>query len=78
MNRTFFNYFISFGSDRAPGNSIDWVYDSLDVPLTYTIELRGRFPTEAEVPTDQIIPNALEIIDGLVAMTKEAKALNYL
>lgn len=71
-----FNVF--FCLDRAPGNSIDWVYDSLDVPLTYTIELRGRFPNEPDVPTDQIVPNALEIIDGLVAMTKEAKALNYL
>lgn len=67
-----------FASDRAPGNSIDWVYEKLNVPLAYTIELRGRFPSEPDVPTDQIIPNALEIIDGLVAMTKEAKALNYL
>lgn len=30
------------------------------------------------LPADQIIPNALEIIDGLKAMVKEAKLLHYL
>lgn len=64
--------------DLASGNSVDWVYDHLNVPLAYTFELRGPFPDGIIVPNDQIIPNALEVIDGIVAMIKEAKALNYL
>lgn len=62
----------------ASGNSVDWVYDNLNVPLTYGFELRGLPPNGLYVPADQIIPNALEMIDGLVAMISEAKALNYL
>lgn len=30
------------------------------------------------LPADQIIPNSLEIIDGLKAMVDEAKSLDYL
>lgn len=30
------------------------------------------------LPSDQIIPNSLEVFDGIKAMVKEAKALNYL
>lgn len=57
---------------------MDWAYDHLNVPLTYTFELRGSFPDGVFVPVDEIIPNALEVIDGIEAMIKEAKALNYL
>lgn len=64
--------------DVTSGDSIDWAYDYLNIPLTYTFELRGPFPEGAIVPPKQIIPNALEVIDGIVAMVKEAKALNYL
>lgn len=69
----FFTY-----KDLASGNSIDWAYEKLNIPITYTIELRGAFPDGNFVPTDEIIPNALEVIDGLVAMVQEAKTLNYL
>lgn len=31
-----------------------------------------------DISGDQIIPNALEVVDGIVAMVKEAKALKYL
>lgn len=64
--------------DLASGNSIDYFYDNLNIPLTYTYELRGPFPDGNFVPNDQIIPNALELIDGIEALVKEAKALNYL
>lgn len=60
-------------SDYASGSSLDWVYDTLKVPLAYAFELRGPY-----VKSDQIIPNALEVIDGIIAMIKEAKALKYL
>lgn len=64
--------------DLASGNSIDWAYDNMKIPLAYTFELRGSFPDGEFVPADKIIPNALEVIDGLSAMIKEAKALKYL
>lgn len=64
--------------DLASGNAIDWAYDHQKISLTYTFELRGPFPDGIFVPGDQIIPNALEVIDGIVAMVKEAKVLNYL
>lgn len=92
-----------FLADLASGNSIDWAYDKLNVPLAYTFEFRDqgicytfkfehlrfiRYQTLYRIitlgrhgfllPADQIIPNSLEVIDGLFAMVKEAKALNYL
>lgn len=30
------------------------------------------------LPTNQIVPNSLEVIDGLIAMVREAKTLQYL
>lgn len=30
------------------------------------------------LPADQIVPNSLEVIDGLVAMVKEAEKLKYM
>lgn len=30
------------------------------------------------LPADQIIPNSLEVIDGIKAMIEEAKSLQYL
>lgn len=62
--------------DFASGSSCDWVYDTLKVPLTYAFEFRG--PETPFLPTNQIVPNALEVIDGIIAMIKEAKALKYL
>lgn len=62
--------------DFASGSSLDWVYDTIKVPLTFVFEFRG--PETPFLPTDQIIPNALEVIDGIIAMIKEAKALKYL
>lgn len=57
---------------------MDWVYDNRNVSLSYTFELRDTGDYGFVLPTSQIIPNSLEIIDGLVAMFKEAKQLNYL
>lgn len=62
--------------DYASGSSLDWVYDTLKVPLTYAFEFRG--PETPFLPTDQIVPNALEVIDGIIAMIKQAKVLKYL
>ncbi|XP_055304258.1 zinc carboxypeptidase-like [Sitodiplosis mosellana] len=77
-----------FGSEYTCGNSnedypssgetIDWVYGVKKVPLVYKIELRDKGKHGFVLPADQIIPNAIEVLNGLKAMVKEAKALKYL
>lgn len=94
-----------FQPDLASGSSIDWVYGTQNVNLTYTFEFRDKgsfiilhliwknvrtssnFLNKNQtsigrygflLPPKQIIPNSLEVIDGLIAMTKEAKTLKYL
>lgn len=57
---------------------MDWVYDKQNVSLAYTFELRDLGDYGFVLPRSQIVPNSLEIIDGLVAMVKEAEHLNYL
>lgn len=66
--------FFTIWLDYASGSSLDWVFDTLKVPLAYVFEMRGPL----FLPTDQIIPNALEVIDGIIAMIKEAQVLEYL
>lgn len=68
----------SFFADLASGSSIDWVYGKLNVPLTYTFEFRDKGRHGFLLPAKQIIPNSLEVIDGLVAMIKESEKLNYM
>ncbi|XP_055294989.1 zinc carboxypeptidase-like [Sitodiplosis mosellana] len=60
------------------GSSVDWAYRVAKVPITYTFEFRDKGQNGFILPADQIIPNSEEILDGLVAMVKEAKELNYL
>ncbi|XP_031623242.1 zinc carboxypeptidase-like [Contarinia nasturtii] len=62
----------------ASGSSIDWVYGTQDVKLSFTFEFRDKGRHGFILPADQIIPNSLEIVDGLKAMVEEAKALKYL
>lgn len=68
--------FFTIWLDYASGSSLDWVFDTLKVPLAYVFEMRG--PETLFLPTDQIVPNALEVIDGIIAMIKEAQVLKYL
>lgn len=68
---------IDFIPDPASGGSDDWVFGKLHVPLTYTFEFRDKGAHGFLLPVNQIVPNALEVIDGLVAMVKEAEELNY-
>ncbi|XP_055294901.1 zinc carboxypeptidase-like [Sitodiplosis mosellana] len=62
----------------ASGSSIDWAYGVAKVPITYTFEFRDKGKNGFILPADQIIPNSEEVLDGLIAMAKEAKELNYL
>ncbi|XP_031623765.1 zinc carboxypeptidase-like [Contarinia nasturtii] len=63
----------------ASGSSIDWAYAQRNVSLTYSFEFRdarnGNYGFI--LPANFIIPNAVEVLDGLKAMTKQAKSLKY-
>lgn len=69
---------VDFILDPASGGSDDFMYAKLNIPLTYTFEFRDTGRYGFDLPANQIVPNALEVIDGLVAMVKEAQNLKYL
>lgn len=77
-------FFYAITSAQATGNTIDWVYLKKNVTLAYTLEFRP-FSNDDDhcgygfiLSADQIIPNSEEVIDGLVAMFAEARALKYI
>ncbi|XP_031627789.1 zinc carboxypeptidase isoform X2 [Contarinia nasturtii] len=62
----------------SAGSSHDFAH-SVGIPITYTFELRGP-PNSTDwfiLPAAQIEPVGWEILDGLVALLKEAKARGY-
>lgn len=60
------------------GSSMDWTYDKLSVPISYTYELRPNSSHPGfELPASEIIPTALETVDSIVALTDRAKELGY-
>lgn len=63
----------------SSGGSTDWAYAMADVPITFTVELRG--PPDSEfmfnLPADQITPVGQETLDAFVAMLNEGRRLGY-
>lgn len=63
----------------SSGGSMDWAYGVANVPVSFTIELRG--PPDSEfmfnLPADQITPVGLETLDAFVAMLNEGRRLGY-
>lgn len=57
---------------------MDWAYGVANIHVGYTFELRDRRggPNGYVLPADQIIPNALETTDAIVAMVAEARRLS--
>lgn len=63
----------------SSGSSHDWAYHKLNIPISYTFELRGP-PDSSDLfllPANQILPNAEETLDGICALLKEAKDRGY-
>ncbi|CAD7086388.1 unnamed protein product [Hermetia illucens] len=61
------------------GSSIEWAYDAQNISVAFTYELRPKSSVNGFVlPSAQIIPTALETMDSLIALTKEAASLGYL
>lgn len=63
--------------DIASGGGSDWAYNEGGARLAYTFEFRDKGNTGFLLPARQIIPNAEETLDGIVAMLKSAKNLAY-
>ncbi len=62
----------------ASGSSMDWIYEIMSIPLTFTYELR---PSQSyvgfDLPANEIIPAALETLDSIVALLNHAEYLGY-
>lgn len=61
------------------GSSMDYVYGHYDIPITFTIELRGpkETPNLFILPANEITPTAEEIMSSFVAAFAEARSLGY-
>lgn len=61
------------------GSSMDYIYHAFDIPITFTIELRGPKPTPNLfiLPANEITPTAEEILNSFIAAFKEARTLGY-
>jgi hypothetical protein len=61
------------------GSSADFVYSHYDIPITFTIELRG--PKETKnlfiLPANEITPTSEEILNSFIAALNEARDLGY-
>lgn len=68
-------------TDAASGTSPDHAYGAHNIPLSYTIEMRGNGPYGNfgfVLPPQFIDINSREIFAGLRGMIEEAKRLGYL
>uniref|UniRef100_A0A2M3ZAH4 Zinc carboxypeptidase A 1 n=1 Tax=Anopheles braziliensis TaxID=58242 RepID=A0A2M3ZAH4_9DIPT len=63
----------------SSGGSSDWVYAELDVPISYTFELRGAPDSNNMflLPANEIIPTAEELLEAFIAMLQKATQLGY-
>lgn len=59
----------------ATGSSMDWVKDTLKVPVALTYELRDKGNNGFLLPADQIIPSGLETLDSLVTILLQTDRL---
>jgi hypothetical protein len=61
------------------GDSMDYVYSNYDIPIAFTIELRGppETPTLFVLPAAEITPTCEEILNSFIAALGEARNLGY-
>lgn len=61
------------------GSSMDYVYHNYEVPITFTIELRGPkdTPNLFILPAEEIKPTSEEILNSFIAALTEARSLGY-
>ncbi|XP_075982741.1 zinc carboxypeptidase A 1-like [Anticarsia gemmatalis] len=63
---------------QATGGSVDWVKESLQVPLVYCYELRDKGTYGFLLPPEQILPNNLEVMDSILEIIFQAKRFGYM
>lgn len=56
---------------------MDWVRGILNIPVTFTYELRDQGRFGFLLPADQIIPTGEETLDSMIALLQETKLLGY-
>lgn len=63
----------------SSGSSRGFVYDNYDIPIVFSIELRGPkdSPNLFILPADEIIPTGEEILNSFIAALNEARRLGY-
>lgn len=63
----------------SSGSSRGFVYDNYDIPIVFSIELRGPADTSNMfiLPANEIIPTGEEILNSFVAALAEARRLGY-
>jgi hypothetical protein len=71
------NFLFPLFQDATSGISVDWAYGAAKTPIGYTYEFRDNGPFGFVLPPDQIIDNALETMDSLVALINKTKELGY-
>ncbi|XP_037024577.1 zinc carboxypeptidase-like [Bradysia coprophila] len=75
------NYVVGSSSEvlyMNSGSSRDWIMGVNKINASFTIELRDQGNYGFILPPEQIIPNCLEIFDGLKAMIGECRTIGYL
>ncbi|XP_052864270.1 zinc carboxypeptidase A 1-like [Anopheles cruzii] len=61
----------------ASGSSPDWAHGTHGTPVAATFEFRDNGYHGFILPPDQIIPNAMEVMDGLIAFLRKGKEIGY-
>ncbi|XP_055639959.1 zinc carboxypeptidase-like [Toxorhynchites rutilus septentrionalis] len=61
----------------ASGSSPDWAHGEHGVPVAVTYEFRDKGSNGFILPAEQIIPNAEEVLDSLIAFIGKGKDLGY-
>ncbi|XP_053673863.1 zinc carboxypeptidase A 1-like [Anopheles nili] len=59
------------------GSTTDWAHGYHKTPLSMCFEFRDNGPYGFVLPADQIVPNAEETLDALIAMLAKAKTMGY-
>lgn len=67
-----------FFLDYNSGSSRDWLKGAHDINVSYTIEFRDTGDYGFVLPPEQILPNSLEMFDGVKAIVRECRTIGYL
>lgn len=68
---------LHLSTDVASGVSPDWAHGVEGIPIAITYEFRDTGSHGFILPAEQIIPNAEEVLDSLVAFMGKGKELGY-